>query len=46
MPQRLTERDETIADLAAFRTKALSRLAAQHDEITRLRTAGPAAANG
>jgi hypothetical protein len=43
--QRLTERDETIAELAAFRTEVLSRLAAQHDEITRLRTAGPAAAN-
>jgi hypothetical protein len=41
--QRLTERDETIAELTAFRTEALSRLAAQHDEITRLRTASPAA---
>ncbi|MER7009592.1 hypothetical protein ABT297_42025 [Dactylosporangium sp. NPDC000555] len=39
--QRLTERDETIAELAAFKTEALSRLAAQHDEIARLRAAGP-----
>jgi len=43
--QRLIERDETIAELAAFKTEALSRLVAQHDEITRLRTTGPAAAN-
>ena len=39
--QRLTERDETIAELAAFKTVALSRLAAQHDEIARLRATGP-----
>jgi hypothetical protein len=31
--------EQQNADLAAFRTHALSRLAAQHDEITRLRAA-------
>jgi hypothetical protein len=35
--ERLTHRDQTIADLSAFKTQALSRLAAQHEEIQRLR---------
>jgi hypothetical protein len=35
--QRLAEREQTITELTDFRTEALSRLAAQHDEITRLR---------
>jgi len=34
---RLAERDATIAELTAFRTTTVSRLAAQHDEILRLR---------
>lgn len=34
---RVATRDDTIAELQAFRTVAVSRLAAQHDEITRLR---------
>jgi hypothetical protein len=37
--QRLTSRDQTIAALDDFKTEALSQLAAQHDEITRLRGA-------
>ena len=37
LKQRLTRRDQTIAGLTDFRTEALARLAAQHDEITRLR---------
>jgi chromosome segregation ATPase len=35
---RLSGRDQTITTLTDFKTEALSRLAAQHDEITRLRT--------
>jgi hypothetical protein len=41
---RIAERDTTIEDLTSFKTTALSRLAAQHDELTRLRrpaTTGP-----
>ncbi len=42
--QRLARRDETITGLTDWRTETLSRLAAQHEEITRLRrTAGHAA---
>ena len=37
--QRLGHRDKIIAELADFKTAALSRLAAQHDEITNLRAA-------
>ena len=36
--QRLADRDTTITTLNGFRDQALARLAAQHDEITRLRT--------
>jgi hypothetical protein len=35
--ERLTRHIATIAELTSFRTAALSRIAAQHDEITRLR---------
>lgn len=35
--QRLARRDQTIAELADFKTEALCRLAAQHDEITQMR---------
>ncbi len=35
--QRLSRATTTIAELEAFRATALSRLAAQHDEIARLR---------
>ena len=35
--QRLTDRGETIAELTELRRQALSELAAQHEEITRLR---------
>jgi chromosome segregation ATPase len=35
--ERLAERDTTVAELTAFRTTALSQLAAQHEEILRLR---------
>lgn len=36
---RLASRDQTITTLADFKAEALSRLAAQHDEIARLRAA-------
>jgi hypothetical protein len=35
--KRLTESDATISELTGFRSQALARLAAQHNEITRLR---------
>ncbi len=38
---RLADRDETIENLTAFKTLALSRIAAQHDEITHLRNPPP-----
>ena len=34
---RLARQDAVIADLTGFKAQALSRIAAQHDEITRLR---------
>jgi chromosome segregation ATPase len=37
---RLAQRDQELTELAAFKTAALSRIAVQHDEITRLRRAG------
>ena len=37
LKQRIARRDTTIAELADIKTEALSRLAAQHDEISRLR---------
>jgi hypothetical protein len=43
--QKLANRDAAIRDLEQFKTLAVSRLAAQHDEISRLRRqAAPAAA--
>lgn len=42
---RLARRDQTIATLTDFKTEALSRLAALHDEITRLRTTVTATSN-
>lgn len=41
--ERLSNTNKTIADLEAFRETALSRLAAQHDEICALRTKSEAA---
>ncbi|MFD7862258.1 hypothetical protein [Streptomyces sp. NPDC059783] len=37
LKERIVTRDEQIAQLTGFRTLAISRLAAQHDEIERLR---------
>jgi hypothetical protein len=37
LKERLTQSASTIAELTSFRSQALARLAAQHDEITRLR---------
>lgn len=41
--QRLTESASTINELTEFRTQTLAQLAAQHDEITRLRASATAA---
>jgi chromosome segregation ATPase len=43
--QRLADRDAAIRDLEQFKELALSRLAAQHDEITRLRRQAATAGN-
>lgn len=40
LKERLTAADRTTAELTDFRAQALARLAAQHDEISRLRAAG------
>ncbi|MEV4019785.1 hypothetical protein AB0J35_55815 [Nonomuraea angiospora] len=45
LKERLTKRDATVAELTAFKNLALSRLAAQHDEIQRLREQAAAASN-
>jgi capsule polysaccharide export protein KpsE/RkpR len=45
LKQRLAQSAGTISDLAGFRTQALARLAAQHDEITQLRRQAQQAAN-
>ena len=37
LKERLAQSDATISELAGFRDQALAQLAAQHDEITRLR---------
>lgn len=42
----LADRDRTIADLIAFRQLAISRLAAQHEEIIRLRISPSAGGPG
>ena len=39
LQQRLSTAEQENADLTAFRTQAVSQLAAQYDEITRLRAA-------
>jgi hypothetical protein len=39
LKERLAQAEGTVAQLTDFRTQALARLAAQHDEITRLRDA-------
>ncbi|NEC89695.1 hypothetical protein [Streptomyces sp. SID12501] len=39
LKDRLTQSEETIDELTDFRTQALARLAAQHEEIVRLREA-------
>lgn len=40
--RRVIDQDATIAALTSFKTIALSRITAQHNEITRLRRTGPA----
>jgi hypothetical protein len=45
LQQRITRYEQTTADASQFRQQALSRLAAQHDEITQLRTALERASN-
>ncbi|MGP3684524.1 hypothetical protein ACTVZO_07400 [Streptomyces sp. IBSNAI002] len=42
---RVANRGDAVAELNAFKTVALSRLAAQHDEITRLREQAAALGN-
>jgi hypothetical protein len=37
LQERLAAQGQENSDLTAFRTQALSRLATQHEEITRLR---------
>jgi len=39
LKERITQSAATISELTAFRAQALAQLAAQHDEITRLRAA-------
>ena len=39
LKQRIARRDTALASLNEFKTRAISQLAAQHDEIDRLRTA-------
>lgn len=43
LKQRLAQSASTIEELTDFRTQALAQLAAQHDEITRLRASATAA---
>lgn len=45
LTERVASRDAELAELTAFKTLAISRLAAQHDEITRLREQAAAAGN-
>ncbi|MCX4659108.1 hypothetical protein [Streptomyces uncialis] len=40
LKERLAQSEQTIDDLTDFRTQSLARLAAQHEEILRLREAG------
>lgn len=43
LKQRLSESASTIDEFTEFRTQALARLAAQHDEISHIRTAATSA---
>ena len=43
LKRRLTQSADTINELTEFRAQAIARLAAQHDEITRLRNSAEAA---
>ncbi|WP_060880319.1 hypothetical protein [Streptomyces scabiei] len=45
LKDRVAKRDEAVAELTAFKTVAVSQLAAQHDEITRLREQAAALGN-
>jgi hypothetical protein len=45
LTDRVARRDHTITELTEFKTLTLSRLAAQHEEITRLRAAITASTN-
>lgn len=46
LKDRITKRDEALAELTAFKTIAISQLAAQHDEIARLQEQAAARDNG
>jgi hypothetical protein len=43
--RRLADRERDVTELTAFKTTAISRLAIQHTEITRLRAALAARSN-
>ncbi|GLV98558.1 hypothetical protein [Streptomyces lavendulae] len=45
LKERVARRDEALAELTGFKTLAISRLAAQHAEIERLRTQATAVGN-
>ena len=45
LKDRVTKRDEALAELTAFKTLAVSRIAAQHAEIERLREQAAALGN-
>ncbi|WP_329143076.1 MULTISPECIES: hypothetical protein [unclassified Streptomyces] len=45
LKDRVAKRDEAMAELTAFKTVAISQLAAQNDEITRLREQAAALGN-
>ncbi|MFI9781401.1 hypothetical protein ACIHCV_43525 [Streptomyces sp. NPDC051956] len=45
LKNRVTKRDEELAELTEFKTVAISQLAALHDEITRLREQASALGN-
>ncbi|MFE5893210.1 hypothetical protein ACFQ6E_30300 [Streptomyces sp. NPDC056462] len=45
LKERVAKRDEALAELTAFKTLAVSRLTAQHEEIERLREQAAAVGN-
>nr|WTB09089.1 hypothetical protein OG546_35695 [Streptomyces antimycoticus] len=45
LKDRVAKRDEVVSELTEFKTAAISQLAAQHDEITRLREQAAALGN-